>query len=117
MKKILPVGLVLSLLLWGGLPSAQAQSPLKVNDQEYLDSQALDVLVHHTQYDQYFGDQKIQGIEFIHHGARTVTNGDVRLSNTPEQWDPVPVFNERTVDSTAHAPVVASPMIASLLML
>ena len=88
--------------LFVNLTNAQAQAPLEVNDHQYLDSRALDVLVHHTQYDQYFGDQKIQGIEFIHHGARTVTNGDVRLSPTPEQWDPVPVFGERTVDSTAQ---------------
>jgi len=94
------VGLVAVVLLCAG--SAQAQSPLELNNQEYLDSRALDVLVHHTQYDQYFGDQKIQGIEFIHHGARAVTNGDVRFSPTPEQWDPVPVFGERTVDSTAQ---------------
>ena len=91
----------IALLLLCVLP-AQAQAPLEVNDQQYLDSEALDVLVHHTHYDQYFGDQKVQGIEFIHHGARTVTNGDVRLSPTPEQWDPVPVFEERTVDAAAQ---------------
>lgn len=97
------VGLALVLgLLVGGPAGAQAQSPLQVNEHEYLDSRALDVLVHHNHYDQYFGDQKLTGIEFIHHDARTVTNGDVRLSNTPEQWDPVPVFEERTVDSTAQ---------------
>lgn len=92
---------LLTLLLCWVLP-AQAQSPLQVSDHEYLTAPALDVLVHHNQYDQYFGDQKLTGIEFIHHGARTVTNGDVRLSPTPEQWDPVPVFEERTVDSTAQ---------------
>ncbi len=94
------VGLVAVVLLCAG--SAQTQSPLELNNQEYLDSPALDVLVHHNHYSQGFGDQKLTGIEFIHHDARTVTNGDVRLSNTPEQWDPVPAFEKRTVDSTAQ---------------
>lgn len=43
----------------------------------------------HHHYNPGFGDQTLTGMEFIHHGARTATNGDVRLSPTPEQWDPV----------------------------
>ena len=45
-----------------------------------------------------FGDSKISGVELIHFGERSATNGDVRLSATPEQWDPIPTFVERTVD-------------------
>ena len=38
---------------------------------------------------------------------RTATNGDVRLSNTPEQWDPQARLVERKVD-TASARLVAT---------
>jgi len=49
-------------------------------------------------YDGLFSDSKISGIEIIHHGVRTATNGDVRLHATPEQWDAIPTFSERKVD-------------------
>jgi hypothetical protein len=40
----------------------------------------------------------MSGLEIIHHGKRTVTNGDVRLNPTPEQWDPIPQFERKEVD-------------------
>ncbi len=64
---------------------------------EYFSTRGLDVLVYSNVYDGNFSDSKIAGVELIHHGVRTATNGDVRLSPTPEQWDPVPVLKNRTV--------------------
>ena len=55
-------------------------------------------LVFNNWYDGAFSDAKIAGVELIHHGERTVTNGDVRLSATPGQWDPVPELRGRRVD-------------------
>ena len=49
-------------------------------------------------YNDNFSDSKISGIEIIHHGVRTATNGDLRLSPTPEQWDPIPKFKERKLN-------------------
>jgi hypothetical protein len=40
----------------------------------------------------------MSGVEIIHHGVRTVTNGDVRLNPTPGQWGAIPQFVERKVD-------------------
>src|SRR5262245_30598687 len=79
--------------------SAQAAEPQKLilNEQEYFTTPGLDVLVFSNTYDGLFSDAKIAGIELIHHGVRTVTNGDVRLSPTPEQWDPVPALKQRLV--------------------
>jgi endoglucanase len=71
---------------------------LGVNDREYLSTRGLDVLVFSNAYDGNFSDSKIAGVEFIHHGVRTVTNGDVRLSPTPEQWDPVPALKARSIE-------------------
>lgn len=72
-------------------------APLALDAREVLSTRGLDVLVFSNSYDGNFSDSKIAGIELIHHGVRTATNGDVRLSPTPEQWDPVPALKSRVV--------------------
>lgn len=80
--------------------SAQADSvKLSLNDSEYFEAQGLNVLVFSNWYDGLFSDAKISGVELVHHGVRTATNGDVRLNITPEQWDAIPQFKERRVDA------------------
>lgn len=71
--------------------------PLELNDQDYFEAPGLNVLVFSNWYNGQFSDSKMSGIELIHHGVRTATNGDVRLGPTPEQWDAVPQFVERKV--------------------
>ena len=56
-----------------------AQS-LVLNEREYFTKRGLDVLVLSNWYDGNFSDSKIAGVELIHHGVRTATNGDVRLA-------------------------------------
>jgi endoglucanase len=70
---------------------------LKLNDRGYFETRGLNVLVFSNWYDGLFSDAKISGIELIHHESRTATNGDVRLSATPGQWDPTPVCVARRV--------------------
>ncbi|PAP75029.1 glycoside hydrolase family 9 protein [Rubrivirga marina] len=90
------------LLLWGLAAAVTAQdAPLQIHDREYFDSESVDVLVYNNRYSGLFSDSKLSGVELIHHGVRTGTNGDVRLSNAPEQWDPTPEFGERAVDREA----------------
>ena len=80
-------------------PSAEpAVAPLALDAREVLSTRGLDVLVFNNTYDGNFSDAKMAGVELIHHGVRTVTNGDVRLSPTPEQWDPVATLKSRRVD-------------------
>ena len=81
--------------------AAAADEALTLTDREFFRARGLDVLVFHNWYSGYFSDSKLSGIELIHHGERTVTNGDVRLSNTPEQWDPIPRFVERKADAAS----------------
>src|SRR5690606_35087976 len=71
---------------------------LSLNDNEYFEKAGLNVLVFSNWYDGLFSDSKISGVELIHHGERTATNGDVRFNATPEQWDPIPQFKERKVN-------------------
>jgi endoglucanase len=74
----------------------ESASP-KLNDLEYFEARGFNMLVFSNLYDGNFSDSKISGIEIIHHGVRTATNGDVRLNSTPEQWDPIPTFIERKI--------------------
>ena len=71
---------------------------LKVNELDYFETSGVNVLVFSNQYNGMFFDEKTAGIEIIHHGVRTSTGGAVRLQNTPEQWDLVPVVADRKVD-------------------
>lgn len=71
---------------------------LKLNEKEYYESQGLDVMVFTNWYNGLFGDEKMSGVEIIQHECRIVTNGDVRIDPTPEQWDAIPKFIDRKVD-------------------
>jgi len=84
--------------------SATSPGPLlHLNDSSYFQTVGLDVLVFNNWYNGMFSDSKISGIEMIHHGVRTVTNGDVRLNPTPEQWDPIPAFIDRKIDKKENS--------------
>jgi hypothetical protein len=72
---------------------------LKLNDHGYFETRGLNVLVFNNWYDGLFSDAKISGIELIQHEVRTATNGDVRLSATPEQWDRTPTLVERRINA------------------
>lgn len=80
-----------------GASAAQGQA-LELNDLEYFETDGVNVFVFSNQYDGMFYDEKNAGIEIIHHGVRTATNGAVRLQNTPEQWDLIPDVIARNVN-------------------
>jgi hypothetical protein len=72
---------------------------LVLNDSGYFETRGLNYFVFSNMYDAAFDDSKVSAVEIIHHGIRTATNGDVRLNSAPGQWDPLPVFVERKIDS------------------
>lgn len=86
-----------SLSVMAAVPTL-AKDTLILNDKDYFEKPGLNVLVFSNWYDGLFSDSKTSGVEIIHHGDRTVTNGDVRLNATPEQWDMTPMFKERKVN-------------------
>jgi endoglucanase len=59
---------------------------LVINDQDYFEMPGLNVLVYHNTFPE--GHQS--GVEIIQHGERVATNGELRLSPAPGQWQPVP---------------------------
>ena len=78
------------------LQAAGPQSPaLRLTPQDALETHGLSVFLFHNSYHDVFGDQKMGGMEIILHDQRIATNGDVRLSPTPAQWDPIPHLIER----------------------
>ncbi len=76
---------------------------LNLNDRSYFETRGLNVFAFSNWYDGLFSDAKISGIELIHHGVRTATNGDVRLSATPGQWDLTPTLVDRSVDPASNS--------------
>lgn len=94
MRKKIFYCLTIALILLCSINS-KAQK-LVINDTGYFETRGLNVLVFSNRYG-LFGDEKASGVEIIHHGVRTATNGDVRLNPTPEQWDSIPRVIKREV--------------------
>lgn len=70
-------------------------SDLQISANDTLESHGLSVFLFHSTYHTVFGDQKMSGLEIIFHEQRIATNGDVRLSPAPAQWDAIPQFKSR----------------------
>lgn len=79
--------MILSCSVW-----AKNQA-LQINELEYFETNGLNVMV----FDDYYPDGHQGGISIIHHGVRTATNGDLRLSTDPGQWQPIPKKGIREV--------------------
>jgi len=78
------------------LSSADPPEPtLHLTAQDALETHGLSVFLFHNSYHGVFGDEKMSGLEIVLHEQRIATNGDVRLSATPAQWDAIPVFKDR----------------------
>ena len=96
-------------VLYSAIASALVAAPIvtsaavpALNDKAYFSQPSLDIVAFSNWYNGLFGDSKISGVELVHFGERIATNGDVRLSATPEQWDPIPTFVERKVDNNTN---------------
>ena len=77
-----------------------------VSPQQTLEAPGVSVIVDHNKWSPIFFDEKNAGIQIILHDERIAVDGDVRLSPTPEQWDPVPTFIGRTVETKPSQIVV-----------
>ena len=77
---------------------ADAELALKMTDNGYLDGPGVSVMLYDDDYSPIFFDQKDAAMQIILHGHRIATNGSVRLSPTPEQWDAIPHLIARHAD-------------------
>jgi endoglucanase len=71
---------------------------MKVTDKGYLAAPGVSVMLYDDSYSPVFFDQKDAAMQIILHGHRIATNGSVRLSPTPEQWDRIPHLDGRQAD-------------------
>ncbi len=92
-----------SLLVAGLLISIQTgfsqQQFFTLNKLEYFERGGVNVMAFQDIYPE--GHQG--GVAVIMHGNRLATNGDIRLDETPGQWQPIPKQLDRKVDSAGNA--------------
>ena len=65
------------------LAGAAFAGPLHLNDKGYYETPGVNVLVFSNWYDGLFADAKISGVELIHHGERTASNGSFSSERLP----------------------------------
>lgn len=80
---------------------ATAAADIKINNREYFEAPAVNILAFSNPPGGLFSDSKTSGVEIIHRGERIATNGDLRLLHTPEQWDGLGELVERSVHREA----------------
>jgi hypothetical protein len=76
---------LISLLAgFSDLAGFSQQTGFKLTDQGVFKKQGVDLMIYNDSYNSGgFFDEKVNGIEMIQHGVRTVTGGAVRFSPTP----------------------------------
>lgn len=95
MKKL--ILLIITTILPVALYSQQKGFIL--NEQEYFENGGVNVMAFHDIYPE--GHQG--GVAVIMHGKRIATNGDLRLDETPGQWQPIPKQKKRITDKMNNA--------------
>lgn len=99
MNKKPPFYFILFIISFVTFIANSQNNSLRLNQEEYFETNGVNILAFSNWYNGNFSDSKISGVEIIHHGVRTATNGDVRLHATPEQWEAIPTFVERKIDT------------------
>ncbi len=101
--------LTAGFLLLLQLASLEAQKTgFKLTDLGVFKKHGVDLMIYNDSFNEGgFFDEKVNGIEMIHHGVRTVTGGAVRLSPTPEQWDLTPTVTNRQIDPADNSVIVS----------
>ena len=67
---------------------------LKLNDKGYFVDKGVNVMA----FDDIYPEGHQGGVSIIMNGKRLATNGDIRLEQTPGQWQPLPKQNRRVAD-------------------
>lgn len=70
----------------------------KLNSNGYFRNEGVDVMA----FDDIYPEGHQGGVSIIMHGNRVATNGDIRLEETPGQWQPVPVQHNRELDTPGN---------------
>ncbi|MCQ2254676.1 MAG: glycoside hydrolase family 9 protein [Bacteroidaceae bacterium] len=99
MKKLLLTTSLLLTALW-----ASAQS-FHLTNRGYFQSGGVDVMA----FDDIYPEGHQGGVSVIMHGNRVATNGDLRLEETPGQWQAVPKQLKRTAKDNTISTTLCYP--------
>ena len=80
---------LLILLIFAAVNFAFSQNEQKgivIGESGYFEMPGLNILV----YNNTFAEGHQGGVEIIQHDNRVATNGEIRLSPSPGQWQPIP---------------------------
>ena len=80
------VFLLVALTVLSGCDRKSGQKGLTICKEGYFEMPGLNVLV----YNNSFSEGHQGGVEIIQHDNRVATNGELRLSPSPGQWQPIP---------------------------
>lgn len=69
----------------------------------YFKNKGVDVMA----FDDIYPEGHQSGVSILMHGKRVATNGDVRIEQTPGQWQPLPKATERKLDEEGNAIVTS----------
>lgn len=97
-RRLLGASMLATAIFGTPVVAQEAQKQITLGDAGYFEARGVNVLVFSNWYDGLFADAKHSGVELIQQGERIATNGDVRLSATPGQWDPIGRLVDRKVD-------------------
>ena len=78
--------------------SFSQQVSFMLNKLEYFEKGGVNVMAYQDIYPE--GHQG--GVAVIMHGIRLATNGDIRLDETPGQWQPIPKQIDRKIDAEGN---------------
>ena len=99
MRKIILLMNLLVFLIGDTVHSGNNRG-LIINNREYFEMPGLNVFVFQNAYP----DGHQGGIEIIQHGNRVATCGNVRLSISPGQWQPIPKYGLKGGQKSSAAP-------------
>jgi endoglucanase len=91
------ISMLLAAIAFTTVLSAQ-QNGFRLNDREYFENGGVNVMAFQDIYPE--GHQG--GVAVIMHGMRLATNGDLRLDETPGQWQPIPKQKTRKADAPGN---------------
>jgi len=95
--------LLLAIGIFSNLNFLFAQNQLSINDEEYFETNGLNVMVFSDNYAE--GHQG--GITIVQHESRVAANGDLRLEAAPGQWQPIPKLLDRKVNKKDNSITVS----------
>jgi|WetSurMetagenome_2_1015567.scaffolds.fasta_scaffold00694_10 endoglucanase len=95
-KALILLGLILLVRI------SYSQQNFILNKLEYFERGGINVMAYQDIYPE--GHQG--GVAVIMHGKRVATNGDIRLDETPGQWQPIPKQIDRKVDVAGNSIIV-----------